>query len=214
MKEYNSDSERKEVHSPVPLSPKAFDQEIKKGAVVVDLRSQNLFCAGYIPDSICIGFGEKFGYWDSLTLPYDRPILLMPPDLLLIDEAILALARVGLFLSRVISKEGAELGVKMDFLLRKPKRSFLNPLEMRRSLMLGLIKNGKAINWKVRSIFLAQNSNHDWMSFPMKSSPLFVRGGGYRSVLVASLAEHHGHKNASHLSGGLLACRNHRLTLG
>lgn len=212
MKEYNSDSERKEVHSPVPLSPKAFDQEIKKGAVVVDLRPQSLFCAGHIPHSICIGFGEKFGYWASLTLPYDRPILLMTPDPLLLDDAILSLARVGLFSVEGYLQGGIKAWEESGLPLQKTEEVFPESFGNTK-----VIDVRSAQEWESDQLEGAIHIPCTELKTRLDELPneklTFVCAGGYRSVLAASLAEYHGHQNISHLSGGLLACRNHRLTL-
>lgn len=212
VKEYNSQGARKELHSPVPLSPKAFHQEIKKGAVVVDLRPQNLFCKGHIPNSICIGFGEKLGYWASLTLPYDRPILLNTPDPLLINEAIYSLARVGLFSVLGYLQGGIKSWEESGLPIQKIEEVF--PESFGESQVVDV---RSAEEWENDPIKGAIHIPCSEMKGRLDELPnekvTFACAGGYRSVLAASLAQRHGHNGVSHLSGGLLAYRNSRRTI-
>ncbi|MCP5506017.1 MAG: MBL fold metallo-hydrolase [Chlamydiales bacterium] len=212
LKAYNSSNERKEVRSIVPLKPHAFEQERQKGAVVIDLRGQTPFCEGHIPGSICIGFGEKFGYWASLTLPYDRPLLIVTPDPILVNEAMTALARVGLFDVVGYLQGGINTWKESGFPIETLEEILPETFQEK-----GVVDVRSDREWESDQMDEALHIPCTELKRRLSELPerkaTFVCAGGYRSVLAASLAKHHGHKAVAHLSGGLLACRGRRLTL-
>ena len=95
MKVYNVSSDRQKVDFPKPLNAQEFKKRVDKGDVVIDLRDQKAFSQGHIPRSICIGAGEKVGFWASGAVSYDTPILLVTSNPIHIQDAVNSLARVG-----------------------------------------------------------------------------------------------------------------------
>jgi len=79
---------------PSPLTPSEFNQEIEKGALVVDTSLPSAFGGAHIKGSYSIWLGglPTFAGW---MLPYDKPILLVLEDQGHLEKAVTYLIRVG-----------------------------------------------------------------------------------------------------------------------
>jgi hydroxyacylglutathione hydrolase len=80
---------------PPHLTPEAFQNALRDGAVLVDTRDKFAFAGGHIKGAINIPAGKMFSTWAGWLLPYDKPlILLAPPEQ--IETLVRQLVRVGL----------------------------------------------------------------------------------------------------------------------
>src|SRR5690606_6098201 len=77
-----------------PLSPDAFNNAVKEGAVILDTRAANDFEKGFIPGSINIGLNGQFAVWVGTLLPINAPLVLVTEPGKE-EESVLRLARVG-----------------------------------------------------------------------------------------------------------------------
>ena len=79
-----------------PLSPQAFEVAANEtGAIVLDVRHQNDFAKGHIPQSIFIGIDGGFAPWVGAMIgDVKQPILLVTPEGRE-EETVTRLARVG-----------------------------------------------------------------------------------------------------------------------
>jgi len=80
--------------------PKAMNsQEVKelmdKGHLVVDVRSNTLFGAGHVPNSMNVGLGGQFASWAGSLIPMGTPLILIVEEKEAIEEAVTRLARAG-----------------------------------------------------------------------------------------------------------------------
>jgi len=79
---------------PVPLKPKAFLEQMKKGAIVVDTRRPSAVGGAHIKDSISIWL-ERIPSYAGWILTYDKPILLVLEDKNYLENAVRLLYRLG-----------------------------------------------------------------------------------------------------------------------
>ncbi|MCW5961217.1 MAG: MBL fold metallo-hydrolase [Pyrinomonadaceae bacterium] len=78
--------------------PKAFStEEIENfDGVVLDVRVNNEFGAGHIPNAINIGLGGQFASWAGTLVSIGTPIAIAAETQDQVDEAVMRLARVGI----------------------------------------------------------------------------------------------------------------------
>lgn len=211
MKIYNSCGEREQIRTPIPLDPLDFQKHIEKGSIVIDLRDQVSFSRGHIPGAICIGVGEKLGFWASAVIPYDRSILLVTPGPMQVEEAIYSLARVGLCNIEGYLKGGIEGWEEQRLPIGKTLE--LTPHDLVKE------KDGTHVidvrsqsEWVGGHIADSKHIPCGELKSRIKELPdgklAFVCAGGYRSILAASVAKKLGREAVSHLPGGVLAWRS------
>ncbi|QVL57293.1 MAG: MBL fold metallo-hydrolase [Simkaniaceae bacterium] len=216
MKVYNSCSEREQIRTPIPLDPLDFQKHIDKGGVVIDLRNQTAFSRGHIPGAICIGAGEKLGFWASSAVSYDCPILLVTSTPLQVEEAIHSLARIGLNRVEGYLEGGMEAWNKKELPLDEIPE--LTPQDLfKEKEVLHIIDVRSEGEWAGGHIADAKHIPCSELTKRIKELPdgkiAFVCAGGYRSILAASVAKKLGREIVFHLPGGVLAWRTAGLPL-
>lgn len=215
MKAFNSCGDREQIRTPFPIAPIEFQKMVDKGAIVIDLRDQIAFSHGHIPGAICIGAGEKLGFWASVVIPYDSPILLVAPDPLQVEDAIHSLARVGLFKVEGYLEGGMEGWNKQSLPLGET--SEVSPHDLHKKEDLHIIDVRSENEWVGGHIATSKHIPCSELTARIEEIPdenlVFVCAGGYRSILAASVAKKLGRKSVSHLPGGVLAWRTAGLTL-
>lgn len=216
LKGFNSCSEREQIRTPFPIAPIEFQKLVDKGAIIIDLRDQTAFSRGHIPGAICIGAGEKLGFWASSVIPYDSPILLVAPDPLQVEEAIHSLARVGLFNVEGYLDGGMEAWNERGLPLEETTE--VSPHDLHREKDdLHIIDVRSETEWVGGHIATSKHIPCSELTSRIEEIPdgrlVFVCAGGYRSILAASIAKKLGRKSVSHLPGGVLAWRTAGLTL-
>lgn len=78
-----------------PLSLAEFEKERQKGILVLDTRHQQIFCKGFIPNSLNFGLNGMFAIWvGTLIENINQPILLVAENGKE-EESVMRLARVG-----------------------------------------------------------------------------------------------------------------------
>lgn len=207
MKDYNSCGERKQLVAAVPLEVEEFSKLYEKGATVIDVRDQKSFSKEHIPGSICIGGGEKVGFWASMTVSYEKPLLILTDDPLPVPEVFASLARVGLSNVAGYLKGGMRSWKDQG----KPVETIAEytPQTLQELKEGHIIDVRSAGEWAGGHI---ENSHHipcgelkEKIGELPEGKLIFVCAGGYRSVLAASLAQQMGRNSAAHLPGGILA---------
>ena len=208
MKEYNSCSRQCQLVSTVPLELADFKKKLESGAAIIDLRDQHAFSRRHIPGSICIGGGEKVGFWASMAFSYDVPILIVSNDPLTVPDAFVSLARVGLTNVEGYLKGGIDIweesGEKIETASEVSPQTLNDTREQTHVIDVRSLSE-----WIGGHI---ENSHHipcvelSKRIDELPEGPLvFVCAGGYRSILAASIALKHGRKSVAHLPGGVMA---------
>lgn len=78
------------------FSPAATATAMNGGALLVDVRGADAFCAAHPGGAINIGYGTKVGYWAGWVLPADARIFVVAPGAREADDTARQLLRVGL----------------------------------------------------------------------------------------------------------------------
>jgi glyoxylase-like metal-dependent hydrolase (beta-lactamase superfamily II)/rhodanese-related sulfurtransferase len=193
-----------------PLGLDAVKKFIAEEAILLDTRRSDLFVAGFVPGSISIGLDGRFAEWAGSLLPFDKPIVLVtaPGEE---KESVVRLARVGFDkvkgyleggfeawqqagepIDMIIDVESDELAMDIPF---DPN---LVVLDVRRETEFadGHVKD--AINIPLQDL-----TDPGSMAVLEERHNLYVHcGGGYRSIIAASMLKRQGIHNLRNVTGG------------
>lgn len=193
-----------------PLSVADLKQKLKEDVIILDTRKETEFTNGFIPGSVFIGLEGRFAEWAGTLIPFNQSLVLIT-DEGKEEETIIRLARVGFnkvdgYLKGGI-KAWKDAGEKVDMIIdvdadelaldikHDPK---LVVLDVRRETEFGdgHIKN--ATNLPLSEFTdMAQIANFE------DDQNLYLHcGGGYRSVIAASLMKRQGYHNLRNVTGG------------
>jgi glyoxylase-like metal-dependent hydrolase (beta-lactamase superfamily II)/rhodanese-related sulfurtransferase len=175
-------------------SVEAFDLIANQtGAVVLDVRHQDQFVKGHIPQSIFIGIDGDFAPWVGVLLRnVSQPILLITPSRRE-KEAVTRLARVGFDNTLGYLKGGIESWVKagkqIDIVHRVTANKLKKEIKKENLAIFDVRKSSEFIS---EHIPYAENTPLDLIDkhmcdFPSQN-PFYIHcAGGYRSVIAASI---------------------------
>jgi glyoxylase-like metal-dependent hydrolase (beta-lactamase superfamily II)/rhodanese-related sulfurtransferase len=194
-----------------PLDLTTFKDLIaSEDVILLDTRPANVFVEGYIPGSIGIGLDGRFAEWAGSLLPFDKTFVLVtaPGDE---KESVVRLARVGFdkmngFLQggfetwrnagqpidMIIDVEADELAMDIPF---DPN---LVVVDVRRETEYadGHIKG--ALNIPLNDLV----DPASMVNFEEQHNLYLHCGGGYRSIIAASLMKRQGIHNLRNVTGG------------
>jgi hydroxyacylglutathione hydrolase len=192
------------------LSAAGFKNKLSADTTILDTRNASVFINGFIPGSIFIGLEGRFAEWAGSILSFDKPLLLVT-DEGKEEETIIRLARVGFSSMEGYLQGGFDAwinaGEKMDmiidvepdeFAMDIPHDTNLQAIDVRRETEFaeGHVKD--AINMPLNDMtdiaLLA--------SFEENQNLYLYCGGGYRSVIAASLLKRQGIHNLRNITGG------------
>ena len=192
-----------------PLDPESFEILANEaGALILDVRHQDEFVKGHVPQSIFIGLDGGFAPWvGALIGDVNQPLMIITPEGRE-EETITRLSRVGFDQTLGYLKGGIEAwknsGKEYDMI------SGVNAKDLEK-----LVKQEKVPVFDVRKeneylsghISYAENTPLDFLNdyldrFP-KNNPFFIHcAGGYRSVIAASILKKRGIHNLIDVQGG------------
>jgi glyoxylase-like metal-dependent hydrolase (beta-lactamase superfamily II)/rhodanese-related sulfurtransferase len=190
-------------------SVEAFDLIANQtGAVVLDVRHQDQFVKGHIPQSIFIGIDGDFAPWVGVLLRnVSQPILLIAPSGRE-NEAVTRLARVGFDNSLGYLEGGIESWVKAGKHIDIVQRVTANKLRKEiKKETLAIFDVRKPSEFISEHIPYAENTPLDLIDkhmcdFPSQN-PFYIHcAGGYRSVIAASILKSKGFHNLIDVDGG------------
>lgn len=195
-----------------PLSPQAFEVAANEtGAIVLDVRHQNDFAKGHIPQSIFIGIDGGFAPWVGAMIgDVKQPILLVTPEGRE-EETVTRLARVGFdntlgYLNGGISS-WKKNGKTIDTVEGIDVESF-KPLA-ENSTIFDVRKPGEYLSEHLvnaNSTPLDFLNNH-MSEFPSEGNFYIHCAGGYRSMIAASIIKSRGIHNLIDVRGGFSAIK-------
>jgi len=189
-----------------PLSVDEFENEVARGAVILDTRIPDDFHNGFIPGSINIGLNGMFAIWAGTILDINIPLVLVC-DPGKEEEAVMRLARVGYEKVNGYLTGGFESwkkeGKPEDTINSIDAKEFakrvsegVKVLDVRKisEAELGHVKDATVIP-------LAElEENYDALS---PETPMIIHcAGGYRSMIAASLMKRNGFKDVTNVLGG------------
>lgn len=193
------------------LSLDDFAKVVADGALILDVRSKEVFSKGFIPGSIFIGLDGQFAVWvGALITDLKQPIVLIT-DEGKEEEAVMRLARVGYDHCVGYLNGGfnawKEAGKSID------KIDSVTAEELAK---LKIEKNVKIIDARKPSEFEAEHAE-DAILYPLdfinehlndldkkETSYLHCRSG-YRSVIAISILKKNGYTNLIDVLGGFAA---------
>ena len=195
-----------------PLSIKDFDNEVKKGALILDVRHQKDFVKGFIPGSWFIGIDGGFAPWvGSLIKDINQKIVVVCPEGRE-EEVVTRLARVG-YDNAVGYLKGSFLswektGRKIDTIIQETATE----LEAKNKKEINILDVRKSTEYNVEHIESAKNKplndlfNH-YKEIDKEKKYHIHCAGGYRSVIYISILKSKGYKNLIDIIGGYAAIK-------
>ena len=196
------------------LDPSTFERVANaEGALILDVRHQNDFVLGHIPQSIFIGIDGGFAPWvGALIADIKQPILIVAPQGRE-EETVTRLSRVG-FDNTLGYLEGSFAAWKAN------GKEYDSISGVNAEALELAIKNEDAVVFDVRKEgeFLSehiQGAHHaplDYLNDHLNDFPeqgvFYVHcAGGYRSVIAASLLKKRGIHNLIDVKGGFKAIK-------
>ncbi|MCW3085711.1 MAG: putative protein yrkH [Bacteroidetes bacterium] len=191
------------------LSVAEFENEISKGAVVLDVRNPDDFEKGFVPHAVNIGLNGQYAPWVGELLDANVPLVLIT-DAGKETEAVLRLARVGYenvngYLNGGIAAWIAA-GKKVDTVesisannlaARINSNPELNVLDVRKP---GEIEGGMVAGAQHICLSKLKKELHTLD----QSQHYFVHcAGGYRSMMAASIMKRNGFEKVTNILGGM-----------
>ncbi|CAN5561185.1 MBL fold metallo-hydrolase [soil metagenome] len=189
-----------------PLSLDDFKSEVKKGAIILDVRTADEFEKGFITGSVNIGLNGQFAVWVGTLLKIQQPLVLIT-EKGTEQETILRLARVGY--EKIVGYLDGGIDAwngKKDTVKSITAGELLTYVQ-KGVHVLDVRKPGE---WNVSHLREAQfvplaNMTENLKDLDKNSSYVVHCGGGYRSMTAISLMNREGFKNLINVYGGFSA---------
>ena len=200
------------INGTKPLSVQDFDNEVKKGALILDVRHQKDFVKGFIPGSWFIGIDGGFAPWvGSLIRDINQKIAIVCPEGRE-EEVVTRLARVG-YDNAVGYLKGSFLswektGRKINTIIQETATQ----LETKNKEEINILDVRKSTEYNVEHIESAKNKPLDDLFNHYKEidkqKKYYVHcAGGYRSVIYISILKSKGYENLIDIIGGYAAIK-------
>ena len=196
-----------------PLSPEQVEQQLKTGAVVVDIRDTDCFLDGHIEGSYGIPLVTPLITWAGWVIPFGTPIILLAQNSAERQEATRQLIRIGYDDLRgyldggiqawqesglpLVSTKSVDAGQLKDWLVQKDAPSILD-VRYNKEWHAGHIRGAKHVE--------AGTLPEVARSLLQEDRPLVVHcQRGNRSTVAISILEQKGYKNLYALEAGFQA---------
>tara|TARA_X000000950_G_scaffold252469_1_gene314595 strand:+ start:620 stop:2029 length:1410 start_codon:yes stop_codon:yes gene_type:complete len=192
-----------------PLSAEAFEVAANEtAAIVLDVRHQDDFAKGHIPQSIFIGIDGGFAPWvGAMVGNVAQPILLVTPEGRE-EETVTRLARVGFDNTLGFLKGGIEAwknaDKQVDVVEGIDADELKNIIEKNKIEIFDVRKPGEYLSEHITE---ADNTPLDFINDHMSefpsNKPFYIHcAGGYRSIIAASILKSRGIHNLIDVKGG------------
>ena len=192
-----------------PLSPEAFEVAVNEtGAIILDVRHQDDFAKGHIPQSIFIGIDGGFAPWaGAMVGNVAQPILLVTPEGRE-EETVTRLARVGFDNTLGFLKGGIEAwknaDKQVDFVEGIDADGLKELIEKSEIEIFDVRKPGEYLSENITDAHSTPlDFINDHMSEFPSNNPFYIHcAGGYRSMIAASILKSRGIHNLIDVKGG------------
>ena len=191
------------------LSVKEF-KDLAEHAIILDTRHSDDFTSGFIPGSIFIGLEGRFAEWAGNILSFDKDIIIIAvPGKE--EEAVIRLSRVGFDKMQGYLKGGflawKNAGEKVDMIVDVDADELAMDIPFDEKLTIVDVRNETEFaNGHVENainIPLAGMTDVTSISHFEEDQNIYLHcGGGYRSVIAASIMKLHGYHNLRNVLGG------------
>ena len=191
-------------------SREEFKKLITDETIILDTRNSEVFTKGFIPGAVSIGLNGRFAEWAGSLLSFDAPLLLVS-DKGKEKESIIRLARVGLDKVQGYLQGGYDAwknsGEKTDLIIDVEADELMMDIPFDKNLVVVDVR---------KPIEFAEGHLQDAVNIPLIEMAdlgsmanfedhhnVYVHcGGGYRSVIAASLLKRQGIHNLRNIAGG------------
>ena len=189
----------------------AFKDLLKEeGIVLLDTRHSERFVEGFIPGAISIGLDGRFAEWAGSLLPFDKPLVLVtaPGEE---KESVVRLARVGFDKVKGYLDGGfpawRQAGEPIDMIIDIEPDELAMDIPFDENLVvLDVRRETEFADGHVRdavNLPLQEMTDPGSMAIIEERHNLYVHcGGGYRSIIAASLLKRQGFHNLRNVTGG------------
>ena len=194
------------------LSPEKFEETAEQtGALLLDVRSNEDFAKGFVPQSVNIGLNGDFAPWvGALVVDVKQPILLIA-DKNQEEEAVTRLSRVG-FDEVIGFLEGGfeswkNSGKEIDTVNRISAQQFEKEISEKNATIIDVRKESEYNAEHVDNAFNKPLAYiNDWINTLDSNERFYLHcAGGYRSMMAASILQARGYRNFSEIAGGFSA---------
>lgn len=191
------------------LSPTEFEEIAElSGALILDVRNNNDFAKGYVPQSVNIGLDGDFAPWvGALIADVKQPILLITNENQE-QETVTRLSRVGFDNILGFLKGGftawENSGKETDKVHRISAHQFEAEIKNKEVKIIDVRKESE---YQAEHVEQAYNRPlayiNDWISQLESDEHFYLHcAGGYRSMMAASILQARGYRNFSEIEGG------------
>ena len=203
-----------------PLDPDSFEAVAKEtDALILDVRHQDEFVKGYVPQSVFIGLDGGFAPWvGTLIGDVNQPLLIIAPEERE-EETITRLSRVG-FDQTIGYLDGGfnswkKSGKEYDMITQVNAENLKKLAEEENMMVFDVRKENEFISGHMET---AQNTPldclNDYLSHYPKNHSFYIHcAGGYRSVIAASILKKRGFINLIDIKGGYKAIKETQIKL-
>ena len=203
-----------------PLDPDSFEAVAEEtDALILDVRHQDEFVKGYVPQSVFIGLDGGFAPWvGTLIGNVNQPLLIIAPEERE-EETITRLSRVG-FDQTIGYLDGGfnswkKSGKEYDMITQVNAENLKKLAEEENMMVFDVRKENEFISGHMET---AQNTPldclNDYLSHYPKNHSFYIHcAGGYRSVIAASILKKRGFINLIDIKGGYKAIKETQIKL-
>ncbi len=195
-----------------PMTVSAFEAAANETrALILDTRDAAAFAKGFIPYSINIGIDGNFAQWVGEMIPDVKQVILLVTEPGREEETITRLSRVGYDVTLGYLKDGFAAWEKSGRDYETSNRITVDEFEQQypaeKTLVFDMRKKSEydsehvigAINVPLNQI------NNNLQAFPKDKPFVLYCGGGYRSMIAASILKQRGWDNFNDVEGGFEA---------
>ncbi|SMP11483.1 MBL fold metallo-hydrolase [Chryseobacterium profundimaris] len=194
------------------LSPVEFEEMAERsGALILDVRNNEDFAKGFVPQSINIGLNGDFAPWvGALIVDVQQPILLITNENEE-EETVTRLSRVGFDNVLGFLKGGFQAwrdsSKETDSVNRISAQQFEQEIKGKHAKIIDVRKESE---YNAEHIDEAYNRPlayiNEWISTIDPAKHFYLHcAGGYRSMMAASILQARGYRNFSEIEGGFNA---------
>lgn len=191
------------------LSPDEFEEMAEySGALLLDVRNNNDFAKGFIPQSVNIGLDGDFAPWvGALIADVQQPILLIT-DENQEEETVTRLSRVGFDNVIGFLKGGFDAwknsGKEIDTVNRISAQEFEKEISGKEVKIIDVRKESEYEAEHVDEAFNKPLAYiNQWINTLDYKEHFYLHcAGGYRSMMAASILQARGYRNFSEIAGG------------
>ena len=197
-----------QLPSLTPVTPADLQHRIAQGVTAVDVRHQDEFAAGHVPNSISIPLGGQFASWAGAVLGLSADPVLIGATPEQISEARLRLARVGIedvagYLEGGIAA-WTGTGLPLAKVPQVTVQELKAQLDKRALRVLDVRREGEWSAGRVEgaSWHALDNFKHALPELTSDAPVAVHCKGGYRSMIACSFLQRAGHRNVVNVVGG------------